>query len=122
MVKKYKLKTKPIQIKLNPETVYFDGHAYNHKYDQKRLTGGLMRVFDCMQDGIWRTFTEIYELTGGNIPENSISAHLRSLRKYRFGEHTVLRRKRDSHYRGLFEYKLIVNINWIHYKLEKGEI
>lgn len=82
----------------------FNGADYKPQRDNPRLTSQLLRVWDCMCDGKWRTLAEIAKVTGD--PEASISAQLRHLRKPRFGEHEVERRYvRD----GLYEYKLIPN-------------
>jgi len=85
----------------------FDGPAYSQKYDQARLSGQILRVFNLMRDGRWRTLDEIAGATGD--PHASISAQLRHLRKERFGAHTVNRRARGERDRGLFEYSLTVN-------------
>lgn len=82
----------------------FDGPAYNPKLDRERLTGQLLRVFDCMKDGVWRTLHEIQSSTGD--PEASISAQLRHLRKERFGAFTVEKRRRGNEKVGLWEYRL----------------
>jgi hypothetical protein len=85
----------------------FDGPAYESKYDHKRLTGQLQRVYNLMKDGRWRTLSEIADAT--KDPHASISAQLRHLRKERFGAHTVNRRARGERVNGLFEYSLVVN-------------
>lgn len=84
----------------------FDGPVYVPGWDAERLTGQILRIFDLMQDGEWRTLSEIATATGDH--EASISAQLRHLRKERFGSHTVLKRPRGDRTRGLFEYQLIV--------------
>ena len=90
-----------------PEPMRFNGPDYDPKYDQKRLTGQIKRVYDLMIDGRWRTLGEIAQET--HDPEASISAQLRHLRKPRFGSHLVDKRRRGDEKRGLYEYKLIVN-------------
>ena len=90
--------------KKNP---FFDGPDYDPKFDKDRLTGQIQRVFDLMQDGRWRTLSEIEEMS--RDPQASISAQLRHLRKKRFGSHTVNKRPRGERETGLFEYQLIVN-------------
>lgn len=82
----------------------FDGPAYSPKHDQVRLTGQILRVFECMKDGRFRTLREIAAIT--HDPESSISAQLRHLRKPRFGGHTVLRQSRGERELGLYEYAL----------------
>jgi len=81
----------------------FDGPAYDHERDSARLTGQILRVFDYMKSGNWRTLREIAQATGD--PESSISAQLRHLRKRRFGSHTV---EREHVGGGLYRYRLIV--------------
>lgn len=84
----------------------FDGPTYDPKTDNKRLTGQIERVFNCMKDERWRTLSDIENITGD--PQASISAQLRHLRKDRFGNHTVNRRNRGDRENGLYEYQLIV--------------
>jgi len=88
---------------LTPEPIRFDGPAYESERDDERLTGQVLRIFNCMKDGKWRTLAEIEQIT--HDPQASISAQLRHLRKKRFGEHEVNRRSLG---RGLFTYQLIV--------------
>jgi hypothetical protein len=83
----------------------FDGSDYDPEFDDERLTGQCLRVFNAMRDARWRTLHEISLLTGD--PEASISAQLRHFRKPRFGSHTVNKRSRGDRESGLFEYQLI---------------
>ena len=80
----------------------FDGADYVPTRDDKRLTGQLLRVWDAVRDGRWKTLRQISEATGD--PEASISAQLRHLRKERFGAHVVERRHVGN---GLYEYRLV---------------
>jgi hypothetical protein len=82
----------------------FNGSDYDHQRDSARLTGQLLRIWSVMQDGRWRSLSEISELTGD--PQASVSAQLRHLRKPRFGAHRV-----DKMYlgRGYFKYRLTPN-------------
>jgi hypothetical protein len=82
----------------------FNGPCYDAATDNARLTGQILRVFNLMRDGQWRTLREIAETTGD--PESSISAQLRHLRKQRFGSHVVEKRNRGDRSIGLFEYRL----------------
>jgi hypothetical protein len=86
----------------------FDG-AECTKADNERLLTELDRVISIMKDGKWRTIPEFSK--AANVPENSASAALRSLRKKRFGGHTVNRRIRVGT-KHLFEYQLILNSDW----------
>ena len=83
---------------------HFDGADYTPEFDLDRLTGQIRRVYDCMEDGKWRTLDEIAWRT--TDPQASISAQLRNLRKPRFGGHVVERRRRGEAARGLWEYRL----------------
>jgi hypothetical protein len=85
----------------------FDGPDYVPALDKARLTGQIWRVYTYMSDGRWRTLREI--AAGTNDPESSISAQLRHLRKKKFGEHLVEKRRRGNREAGLFEYKLTPN-------------
>ena len=85
----------------------FQGSDYDKELDEYRLSGQILRIFDLMKDGRWRSLREIaYKTLDG---EASISAQLRNLRKERWGGHIVLRRRRGMPDRGLFEYQLLVN-------------
>lgn len=85
----------------------FEGSDYDPALDRKRLTGQILRIYNCMKDGVWRTLDEINVDTGD--PQASISAQLRHLRKKRWGSHIVEKRRRGIENQGLFEYKLITN-------------
>lgn len=83
----------------------FNGSDYVPALDQKRLTGQIQRVHECMIDGKFRTLGEIEAITGD--PQASISAQLRHLRKERFGSYTLNKQRRGNRENGLFEYQLI---------------
>lgn len=85
-----------------PPEVRFDGKTYEHAKDGERLKAQLGRVSSLMADGRWRTLAEISDATGD--PEGSVSARLRDLRKPKFGQHTVDRRRKS---RGLWEYRVL---------------
>lgn len=86
----------------------FDGETFDSEQDATRLGGQLLRVFNIMSDGIWRTLADIRIATCLVDSEAGISARLRDLRKKRFGGHTVERR-RTAPESGLFEYRVIVS-------------
>ncbi len=86
----------------------FEGQTFNPGHDDTRLGTQLERVKGLMSDTSWRTLSEIRSQTGGS--EAGISARLRDLRKTKFGGHTVLRRRRGVPSRGLWEYRLLVNL------------
>jgi len=86
-----------------------DGATYDPEQDGKRLATQHQRVFALMSDGQWRTLEEIASAVHGTT--QSVSARLRDLRKTRFGEHEVERRRRSPGEAGLFEYRLRVNVN-----------
>jgi hypothetical protein len=83
---------------------HFDGPDYVPPLDHARLTDQMGRIRALMLDGQWRTLAEIRAVTGD--PEASISAQLRHLRKPRFGEFVISKRRRGEGRRGLFEYQL----------------
>jgi hypothetical protein len=80
----------------------FNGADYDRSRDDARLTGQILRVWNCVSDGKWKTLRQIAQETGD--PEASISAQLRHLRKPRFGGYTVEREYIDN---GLYKYRLI---------------
>lgn len=83
----------------------FDGPVYDPTFDLKRLKGQILRIFECMIDGRWRTIDEIHSIT--NDPHNSISAQLRHLRKERFGSFILNRQSRGDRKNGLYEYQIL---------------
>lgn len=99
--------TQQIPMLLGGKAPRFDGSNYSPEHDQKRLTGQLLRIFDLMKDGNWRTLDEISLATGD--PASSVSAQLRNLRKSKMGGHTVDKRHRGEPCNGLWEYRVLVN-------------
>lgn len=77
------------------------GPAYVPGLDRDRITGQMKRVLDLMLDGEWRTLAEISERT--NAPPASASAQIRHLKKARFGNYVVEKRRRTV---GTWEYRL----------------
>ncbi len=92
-----------VSVLESPVLTRFDGADYVPVLDDQRLGAQLARIYAVMQDGTWRTLTEIAALT--HDPPASISAQLRHLRKPKFGSYTVQRRTRAA-VRGLYEYRL----------------
>lgn len=86
------------------EDARFDGADYKPERDNARLTGQLLKIWNLMIDGKFRSLPEISAEI--KEPEASISAQLRHLRKERFGAHTVERVRGAN---SLYLYKLIVN-------------
>jgi len=82
-----------------------DGDTYDPALDRVRLNGQNFKVYMLMRDGIWRRLSQISWAV--HCPEASVSARLRDLRKKKFGEHTVNRRRVTA--TGLWEYQLIRN-------------
>ena len=93
------------QLAIDFESVRFNGPDYIPERDNARLTGQILRVFNLMRDGKWRTLREIAEATGD--PEASVSAQLRHLRKERFGSHIVEKQYRGDPESGLHEYRIV---------------
>jgi RIO-like serine/threonine protein kinase len=82
----------------------FDGSTFEPEVDADRLTRQLDIVQRYMlqeSDHQWRSLREISQFT--EMPEASISARLRDLRKPRFGGYLVERRRRSA---GTFEYRV----------------
>jgi len=86
----------------------FNGPAYIEKYDFSRLKTQQQKVKMVMEDGKWHTLNEVQDIIGGS--ESSISAQIRHLRKARFGGHVVDRRRRGNPEQGLFEYRLVTEL------------
>lgn len=93
------------QLAIDFDSARFNGPCYIPERDNPRLAGQMLRVFNLMSDGNWRTLREISQATGD--PEASASAQLRHLRKERFGSHVVEKRNRGESEHGLFEYRLL---------------
>ena len=89
---------------IGPDRAHFDGSDYDPERDDTRLTGQLLRVFEVMADGQWRTIDEIEALTGD--PKISIQSQLRHLRKERFGAYDVPKRRRGGEESNLWEYRV----------------
>ena len=89
---------------MNPElqsSLNFDGETYDPTLDKHRLSSQFRRVLALMEDGKWRSLTEIRAALGDKDSEAAISARLRDFRnKHRM---TVERHRRTP---GLFEYKV----------------
>lgn len=84
----------------------FEGVTYEAALDYGRLSTQLAKVFTCMKDSKWRTLSEIQEIIRCGS-EAGISARLRDLRKSKWGEHTINRRRRGTPELGLWEYQLV---------------
>ena len=88
----------------------FGGETYKAELDKARLLKQLERVFETMQDGVWRTLKEIRQATPAMAQETSLSARVRDFRKVRHGGYLVERRRRGGETQtGLWEYRLDVN-------------
>lgn len=80
------------------------GPAYEERLDGKRIAKQMDVIRDYMLEewlqGRWRTLEWIANCT--SIPEASVSAQLRHLRKSRFGGYVVNKRRRGQ----LWEYQV----------------
>ncbi len=94
-------------LNLFNQPVFIQGSDYDPKLDGKRLAGQMLKVFEYMRNGKYRTLYEIRSAI--NEPEASVSAQLRHLRKDRNGGHDIQKKRREEPKNGLWEYKLIVN-------------
>lgn len=81
----------------------FHGSDIDNKRDTPRLTKQILRVYNAMKDGQWRSLGDIEEITGDG--QASISAQLRNLKKRDFGCHNIEKRHVKG---GLFEYRLVL--------------
>ena len=79
----------------------FGGITYAPALDHARLNGQLLRVFDLMKDGQWRTLAEIAAAVGSS--EAAVSARLRDLRKSKYGAREVFRQRVNA---GLWKYRI----------------
>ena len=86
----------------------FQGPCYDKTLDRTRLSNQFERIFNLMKDGKYRTLREIATVTGD--PEASISAQLRFTKRQEFGAHDLNKRRRGIETRGVWEYRLIVNL------------
>lgn len=82
----------------------FNGSDYDPERDDERLRGQILRIFEAMSDGKWRTIDEIEAITGD--PKISIQSQLRHLRKERFGAYHVPKRRRGGEESNLWEYRV----------------
>ena len=82
----------------------FGGITYAPALDHVRLNGQLLRVFDLMKDGQWRTLAEIAAVVGGT--EAAVSARLRDLRKEKYGARDVSREWVEG---GLWKYRIDIH-------------
>lgn len=94
-----------MQVELDFNKVVFSGSDYVAELDEKRLTGQLLRLFELMKDGKWRSLHEIESAT--QIPQASASAQLRNFRKINF---IINKRRRGERTSGLFEYQMEIKI------------
>lgn len=85
----------------------FDGEDITPQ-DDARLLSQLERIINLTQDKKWRTLREISNTA--KAPEASVSATLRSLRRKKFGEHKVNKRRHGDPKHGLWEYQVILNL------------
>ncbi len=82
----------------------FGGTTYDPTFDRGRLLTQVERVrLFMLGASAWFTLREVS--TARDIPEASISARLRDLRKKKFGGYEVDRRRRC---RGLWEYRVLL--------------
>lgn len=88
--------------RLQAKEIRFNGSDYSPSKDDVRLTGQILRVFNCLKDGSFWTLKDISEETGDG--QASVSSQIRHLKKSRWGSHII--EKRNLGY-GLWEYRLV---------------
>lgn len=81
----------------------FGGDTYDRERDGARLFVQLAKVRALMLDGQWRTLAQISSAV--SAPQASVSARLRDLRKEKFGNYVVNRRRVLGGH-GLHEYQV----------------
>lgn len=107
--------TEPYDLFNQPKHLqHFNGPDYIPVFDQDRLRGQMLRLYQLMIRGHWYTLSEMEQdlnqrHPGHHHPAASLSAQLRHLRKPRFGSHIVEKRPRGNREQGLFEYRLVHN-------------
>jgi hypothetical protein len=99
-------------VELPQFDAHFDGDTYDPALDKDRLKKQLGRVYIALSDGAWHTLEGLYDYCialrqhtgqGGADSVPGISARIRDLRKWKFGNYEVLHRRLAG---GLWEYKL----------------
>lgn len=85
-----------------PPAKRFDGSTYSPADDCSRLTGQLLAVYQATADGRWHTLSHLARVADAS--EASVSARLRDLRKERFGQHKVERKRVDG---GQYVYRRV---------------
>lgn len=88
-----------------PEERAFGGETYDHQRDFVRLSGQLLRVYNVMLDGRWRTLAQIAALSAPGT-EAAVSARLRDLRKDKFGAHDMQAECIEG---GLWRYRMVLH-------------
>ena len=85
---------------------HFDGADLIPSRDYDRMKGQILRVFNLIKDGKWRTLEEISNATGD--PHASVSTRLRDFRKKRFGGFTINKKYIKN---GLYKYSMDIGID-----------
>jgi hypothetical protein len=79
-------------------------------HEATQLNGGRRYVFEVMRSGQWMTIqevqSEVFKRWGAFFTESCISARIRDMRKWEYGNHTVNRQQRCGR---LYEYQLEAN-------------
>lgn len=91
----------------NQGPMQFDGSTFDASQDGHRLTTQMNAVREMMLDGQWHSIPQIalhLRRAGMACTEPSISARIRDLRKARFGNYRVERRREPGS--GLFLYRV----------------
>lgn len=96
-----------VQKDLLGDPPQFDGKTYDPALDEDRLRTQLGRVYELMLDGDWYQLSWIKNLIDysylTNCSEAGISARIRDLRKPKFGNYVIERRRVEG---GLWEYRM----------------
>jgi hypothetical protein len=101
----------------------FGGSGYIKKYDHKRLTGKMLKIFNFLKDlppESWVTNNTLAQISGA-ADGGSASSLARKLRSPLHGEHDLQKKRVGDPKHGFYVYRLEVNPNWKgHPQIVKG--
>jgi hypothetical protein len=80
----------------------FDGPDLDRDLDDPRLTSQLAVIYRLLKSGRWWKLHELAAVSGAS--EAGASARIRDLRKPKFGNHQIARRRISG---GLYEYRMV---------------
>ena len=81
------------------------GDSYDPDLDEPRLSTQLEKIKAYLSNNQWHTLNELEAVTG--YPQASISSQMRHLRKRKFGQYHIAKRRRSGGRGGTWEYRLM---------------